>query len=193
MRHSEHVLEDLLPYVCIVHDCQRSTEPFKTRTLWLNHLKAKHGLDLAKPELACDLCAEIVTGDQKARVAHTENHLIEIALSVLPASGDHDADEFNETGAVTRPDLSTSEHGRGRNPSGPGVTLLDRWFAGISRAGSETTDYGGLRKSDVQVRGQEIEQAKVDPWTLTKGSGHVTYLYPIPQPVSFPHPLNSTS
>jgi hypothetical protein len=90
--HSAHVLEDLLPYVCIIHDCQRSTEPFKTRAIWLNHLKARHESDLDKPDLTCNLCTEIVTGDHKARVAHVENHLIEIALSVLPTIEDHDAE-----------------------------------------------------------------------------------------------------
>jgi hypothetical protein len=156
MRHSAHVLEDLLPYVCIVHDCQRSTEPFKTRPLWLHHLMAKHELNLTKPDLACNLCAEIVTGDQKARVAHVENHLIQISLSVLPTSGDHYTDELDETDAVPRPNLFTPEQGRGRKSSESGVASLDRWFARNSRAGSETTHYDGLKKSDVPVRGREI-------------------------------------
>jgi hypothetical protein len=91
---SAHVLEDLLPYVCIVHDCPRSTTPFDSRTLWLNHLKAKHESNLAKSGLACTLCAEIITGDHRARVAHVERHLIEIALSVLPAGEDHDTENL---------------------------------------------------------------------------------------------------
>jgi hypothetical protein len=89
---SAHVLEDLLPYVCIIHDCQRSTIPFDTRALWLNHLKAKHETTLAKSGLACTLCAEIITGDHRARVAHVERHLIEIALSILPTGEDHDTE-----------------------------------------------------------------------------------------------------
>jgi hypothetical protein len=92
---SAHVLEDLLPYVCIVSGCERSTEPFCTRTLWLKHLETKHELGLAKPSLtSCDLCAEFVTGDQKARIAHVENHLIEIALSILPTGKDEDTENL---------------------------------------------------------------------------------------------------
>jgi hypothetical protein len=53
----------------------------------------KHELDLGRSALTCSLCTEIVTGDHKARVTHVENHLIEIALSVMPTGGDYDAEE----------------------------------------------------------------------------------------------------
>jgi uncharacterized Zn-finger protein len=53
-------------------------------------------MDLSKPDLGCNLCGDIVIGDQKARVAHVETHLIEIALSVLPANGDDDVDEDSQ-------------------------------------------------------------------------------------------------
>jgi hypothetical protein len=88
IKNSAHVLEDLLPYVCIVHDCEGSLIPFDTRTLWLKHLTAKHELNLIKPGLTCTLCADLVTGNHKAQVAHVEKHLIEIALSILPAGKD---------------------------------------------------------------------------------------------------------
>jgi hypothetical protein len=53
----------------------------------------KHELDLGRSALTCSLCTEIVTGDHKARVTHVENHLIEIALSVMPTCGNHDAED----------------------------------------------------------------------------------------------------
>jgi hypothetical protein len=81
--------------------------------LWLEHLKAKHETDLARPDLTCNLCAEVVTGDQKARVAHVENHLIEIALSVLPTGGDHSAEDVAESdGIQTHSQVSGSLSGQ---------------------------------------------------------------------------------
>jgi hypothetical protein len=49
---------------------------------------------------SCDLCAEVMTGDRMCRVAHVENHLIEIALSVVPTDEGYDPGEVEDIGAA---------------------------------------------------------------------------------------------
>lgn len=46
LTHREHVLDDLLPYVCVFHGCPKSTEPFETRATWISHVKDLHKANL---------------------------------------------------------------------------------------------------------------------------------------------------
>jgi hypothetical protein len=150
---SAHVLEDLLPYVCIVHDCLKSTEPFGTRNMWLDHLKFKHDLDKTTTSMTCNLCAEVVGSDHMLAIAHMENHLIEIALSVLPTGEDHEDEEVVESDEL--------------EPS-PQISLVAQ--SGIGEAAPELAEAGSQfldTVSDDNPNGSNISNKK-SPNSLTR-------------------------
>jgi hypothetical protein len=88
---SAHVIDDLQPFVCAFQDCEKATQPFRTHTLWLTHLKAVHSSDTIAA--TCNLCAEEVTGGHASQLAHTERHLVDIALLILPTNDDAESDD----------------------------------------------------------------------------------------------------
>ncbi|KPM39537.1 hypothetical protein AK830_g7032 [Neonectria ditissima] len=66
----QHIIEDLLPYTCVVEDCPAPDLLFSTRKEWDAHVKADHMV-----QWHCPLCEEdeLLFQSEKAIVHHFEN------------------------------------------------------------------------------------------------------------------------
>ncbi|KAH7305787.1 hypothetical protein B0I35DRAFT_108670 [Stachybotrys elegans] len=49
----QHIIEDLLPYTCVIEECPAQTPLFSTRKEWEAHVEAEHGV-----QWRCPLCEE---------------------------------------------------------------------------------------------------------------------------------------
>ena len=88
-------MEDLQPYVCVLHDGEYNTPDPRNHNhqTWIEHLQNRHQ---PKHSWQCPLCLE-TTGDSIARFArHVSRHLDDVALAALPQSYESDQESDSD-------------------------------------------------------------------------------------------------
>lgn len=80
----QHVLSDLMPYVCIFPACETPGKTYDRRQDWFSHLVQMHHLTAgADSNHPCPLCHEPLPQEDDAE-KHLGRHLEELALLALP-------------------------------------------------------------------------------------------------------------
>jgi hypothetical protein len=87
---ARHVFSDIVPYICIVPDCETPHRLYDSRREWFGHLQQSHlqGTESANSR-ECVLCHESMPSP-KTLERHLGRHLEELALFALPRT---DAEE----------------------------------------------------------------------------------------------------
>ena len=94
-----HIIEDLVPYICIFEKCVKAIEPFQNRNSWLDHIDQAHFSDIDGKVMICALCKDFSSKDHLPLITHVEKHLLEIAYSIMPSDDDPEPveDKVGET------------------------------------------------------------------------------------------------
>jgi hypothetical protein len=108
---ARHIFRDLMPYVCIFSGCETPNKLYESRRQWNHHIQQAHNATIAQGEsydcLICRNGSLPISNFQR----HVGRHLEELALFLLPRTGEDDdedeaTDEKNEDDRAVR---STSE------------------------------------------------------------------------------------
>ena len=75
--YSNHVMEDLRPYMCPVKDCARGDQMYARRRFLFEHLRTAHPLE------SCRECLFCGTNTEVHYVKHVGHHMEEIAFGIL--------------------------------------------------------------------------------------------------------------
>jgi hypothetical protein len=108
---ARHVFQDLLPYVCVFHDCVNSHKMYASRHEWFTHEISSHLVPKVHPgttwsdflpnasklpELKCPVCHQSSIPGSKVE-KHIARHLEDLALFALPKSAwDNDQNDQEE-------------------------------------------------------------------------------------------------
>ena len=105
----EHVMEDILPYNCIIPECSFKSKLFSSRHAWYKHLQKLHEFrqtdleDETSPVMSeCPLCKESLVSSNKFE-RHVARHLQDLALYALPRSDLVDGPDEIQVSASTVP------------------------------------------------------------------------------------------
>ncbi|KAJ9607843.1 hypothetical protein H2200_007922 [Cladophialophora chaetospira] len=94
---ARHVFKDLMPYICVFHNCTAPNRLYDSRREWFQHLLAKHIPSFDPKEVdECPLrCGSNVPVVLLER--HLARHLEELALFALPRAGMEDEETSDES------------------------------------------------------------------------------------------------
>lgn len=88
---SQHILHDLMPYVCVLDHCPCPSRPYNSRQEWYHHLVEVHSLQFnPSSDFICPLCKSSMQSVMYER--HLGRHLEELGLLVLPPIDTEDKD-----------------------------------------------------------------------------------------------------
>lgn len=79
----QHIFADLQPWVCLEAECPKARITFRTRRVWIAHLKQDHGPELVRMTSKCPLCRRDTGSIAGLITAHLSSHLEEISLDAL--------------------------------------------------------------------------------------------------------------
>ncbi|KAK4443482.1 hypothetical protein QBC34DRAFT_443335 [Podospora aff. communis PSN243] len=137
----KHIISDLQPFVCIFSEC--STTPLPNSGAFANHLSSEHKISDSSGTMTCPVCRESL---HVGKTAHLAEHLLDIALCVLPANVEADeSDSEHEEDGLHEPD---SAPGGAGHPGGEGPAHFDiapdealsRVGHGLESLGSQLTN-----------------------------------------------------
>ncbi|PWY63480.1 hypothetical protein BO83DRAFT_456535, partial [Aspergillus eucalypticola CBS 122712] len=79
---AQHVLDDIMPYVCVFPDCPSSLRLYENRQVWFEHVQRHFTLFGAIGELKCPLCMLSMKTETEWE-SHVSEHLETLALIAL--------------------------------------------------------------------------------------------------------------
>jgi hypothetical protein len=97
---ARHVFRDLMPYVCLFHDCKTPNRLYDSRREWFRHCQSAHSAFQGCGTVrTCPLCKEPISGVSFQR--HLGRHLEELALFALPRAALSDEAGFSKNPSDT--------------------------------------------------------------------------------------------
>ncbi|KIX08476.1 uncharacterized protein Z518_03132 [Rhinocladiella mackenziei CBS 650.93] len=126
---TRHVFKDLMPYVCVFHDCSAPNRLYDSRREWFQHLRTKHipSVNPGKPEgcpLRCGADVPVVLLER-----HLGRHLEELALFALPRTDNEGEENSNQPQASLVPMEELDEEDSAS--SDEGIFALNSWSRGV--------------------------------------------------------------
>ncbi len=131
--HRAHILEDLRPYICTFPDCRVDPDKlYSSHLAWFRHELAFHrcpeqeqmGAMAGPEEILCPFCSDSLDEVE----SHIAQHLIQIALLVLPSVKTHPGND--KSTEIDLKDLSANLPGFSRRRATYGL-----WYTGHHTAG----------------------------------------------------------
>ncbi|KAJ5767073.1 uncharacterized protein N7511_004689 [Penicillium nucicola] len=126
---ARHVFRDLMPYVCLSHDCITPSKLYESRRQWYRHMCEAHSLSDGHQNLSsCPLC-QVNIEPPLSFEKHVGHHLEQLALFILPRTDTEDEQSLNDS-------PKTASVRGSRDPS----------VAGISETGVERESSGEIQR-----------------------------------------------
>ncbi|KAL8648704.1 MAG: hypothetical protein Q9226_005888 [Calogaya cf. arnoldii] len=174
-----HVFTELRPYTCIFQPCRTPDKLYSTRRDWFDHICGSH--DTAG--LLCPLCQDNL-GTVKQYERHVARHMEELALFVLPRTGNDDqegeeggsdvlglavsdTEEHSPLGGVNQwvADMNDKVHGKHSSKDRTGVNdlsdvLIDATASHGTRSKDKASDAKGNGTSG-NTRGAQYDSVDV--------------------------------